>query len=388
MKYIHDPIHGQLKIDDWLIKIIDTPEFQRLRRISQLGFANLVYPGANHTRFEHSIGTMHIARLLVERMDISEDEKMEILAAAILHDIGHGPFSHCSEEIMKKYLNMTHEDVDKILKNGVIKDILKELGLKISRIVDHIKARSSCSIVSGDIDADRMDYLVRDSYYTGVAYGVFDISRLINKISFEDKTMIIEEGGLKAAESLLISRFMMYSTVYYHHVCRIARKMFEKAVSFCIEEDLLEPEKLLVMDDYDIVSFLRSQEGYPREIIDMLDKRRLFKRALYLELNKVNIEDIRSINPEKAEKEIAESAGIDEKYVIVDIPKIEELKEFKAFVRINGELKRLEEVSSLVRALKEAEKDVWRMGVYTKKELVDVVKKSALKYFNISDADI
>jgi len=159
--------------------------------------------------------------------------------------------------------------------------------------------------------------------------------------------------------------------------------MFEKAVSFCIEEDLLEAKRLLVMDDYDMVSFLRAQKGYPREIIDMLDERRLFKRALYLELDKVNIEDIQNINPEKAEKEIAESAGIDEKYVIVDIPKIEEPKEFKALVRIDDDLKRLEEVSSLVRALKEAEKDVWRMGVYTKKELVDVVKKSALKYFNI-----
>jgi len=387
MKYIHDPIHGQLKIDDWLIKIIDTPEFQRLRRISQLGFANLVYPGANHTRFEHSLGTMHIARLLVEKMNISEDEKVEILAAAILHDIGHGPFSHCSEEVMKKYLNLTHEDVDKILKYSTIKDILEELGLKISRIVDYIKGRQS-NIISGDIDVDRMDYLVRDSYYTGVAYGVFDISRLISKISFEGKTMIIEAGGLKAAESLLLSRFMMYPTVYYHHVCRIARKMFEKAVSFCIEEDLLEADRLLVMDDYDIISFLRAQEGYPHEIINMIDMRRLFKRALYLGLDKVNIEDIQDIDPEEAEREIAESAGIDEKYVIVDIPKIEEPKEFKAVVRINGELRCLEEVSSLVRALKEAEKDVWRMGVYTKKDFVDIVKKSALKYFNIEHTNI
>ncbi|HIP25466.1 MAG TPA: HD domain-containing protein [Archaeoglobus profundus] len=382
MKYIHDPIHGQLKIDDWLIKIIDTPEFQRLRRISQLGFANLVYPGANHTRFEHSLGTMHIARLLVEKMNINEDEKIEILAAAILHDIGHGPFSHCSEEVMKKYLNLTHEDVDKILKHSIIKDILEELGLKISRIVDHVKGKRS-NIISGDIDVDRMDYLVRDSYYTGVAYGVFDISRLISKISFEGKTMIIEAGGLKAAESLLISRFMMYSTVYYHHVCRIARKMFEKAVSFCIEEGLLEAERLLVMDDYDIISFLRAQEGYSREIINMINMRRLFKRALYLGLDKVNIDDIQNIDPEKAEKEIAESAGIDEKYIIVDIPKIEEPKEFKAIVRMNGELRRLKEISSLVRALKEAEKDVWRLGVYTKKDFVDIVKKSALRYFNI-----
>jgi len=384
MKFIQDPIHGQLRVEDWQIKIIDTPEFQRLRRISQIGFANLVYPGANHTRFEHSLGTMHIARLLVEKMDASEDEKMEIVASALLHDIGHAPFSHCSEGIVHRYLKMVHEDVERILKRGEIRDVLDELGFRIGRIVDHIKARSDCNIVSGDIDADRIDYLVRDSYYTGVAYGVFDISRLINKISFEGWRMVIESGGLKAAESLLISRYMMYPTVYFHHVCRIARKMFEKAVVFCIEEGLLEARRLLSMDDYDIVSFLRTQKGYPAEIMNMIDSRRLFKRAIYVGMDRIkSFTEVQRINPERAEKEIAESAGVDEGDVIVDIPPIEEAKVFRAIVRLDGELKSLEEASSLVRALKEAEREVWRMGVYTRKEFVEAVRKSALDYFGI-----
>ncbi len=383
MKFIQDPIHGHLRLEDWQIAIIDTPEFQRLRRISQIGFANLVYPGANHTRFEHSLGTMHIARTLVEKMEADNDEKREIVASALLHDIGHAPFSHCSEVILSRYLKIAHEDVERILRRGRIKEVLKELGFKISRIIRHIKGQSECNVVSGDIDADRMDYLVRDSHYTGVAYGVFDISRLLNKISFEGKKMIIEAGGLKAAESLLISRYMMYPTVYFHHVCRIARKMFEKAVEFCIEEGSLKPADLLRMDDYDIVAFLRSHGGYPSEIMERIDSRNLFKRAIYVGIDKINITEVQRINSKRAEVEIAEMAGADEKDVIVDIPPIEEAKEFKAIVRIDNELKSLEEVSSLVRALKLAERDVWRMGVYTKKELVEEVRKAALKFFNI-----
>ncbi len=383
MKFIQDPIHGQLKLEDWQIAIIDTPEFQRLRRISQIGFANLVYPGANHTRFEHSLGTMHIAKTLVEKMNADDDEKREIVASALLHDIGHAPFSHCSEVILSKYLKIAHEDVERILKKGEIRDVLNELGFKVTKIIRHIKGQSECNVVSGDIDADRMDYLVRDSYYTGVAYGVFDISRLLNKITFEGKKMVIEAGGLKAAESLLISRYMMYPTVYFHHVCRIARKMFEKAVEFCIEEGTLKAENLLSMDDYDIVVFLRNQDGYPSEIMRLIDSRRLFKRAIYVGIDKVNVTEIQRINPKRAEAEIAEMAGIDEGDIIVDIPPIEEAKEFKAIVRIDDELKSLEEVSSLVRALKQAERDIWRMGVYTKREFVEVVKKAALRFFNI-----
>jgi len=383
MKLIQDPIHGQLMLEDWQIAIIDTPEFQRLRRISQIGFANLVYPGANHTRFEHSLGTMHIARQLVEKMDADENEKREIVASALLHDIGHAPFSHCSETILSKYLKIAHEDVERILKRGEIKDVLRELGFKISRIVKHIKGQSECNIVSGDIDADRMDYLVRDSYYTGVAYGVFDISRLLNKITFEGKRMVIEAGGLKAAESLLISRYMMYPTVYFHHVCRIARKMFERAVEFCIEDGTLKPEDLLKMDDYDIVVFLRNADGYPSEMMRLIDSRKLFKRAIYVGIDKINITEVQRMNPKRAEAEIAEMAGVDEKDIIVDIPPIEEAKEFKAIVRIDNELKSLEDVSSLVRALKIAEKEVWRMGVYTRKEFVEEVRKSAIKFFNI-----
>ena len=382
MKLIQDPIHGLLKIDDWIIKLIDTPEFQRLRRISQIGFANLVFPGANHTRFEHSLGVMHIARQLVESMDANEDERMEIVASALLHDIAHTPFSHCGESIVKRYLGITHENVEVILKRGVIRDILNELGLSIKKIAKHVKGESDCNIVKGDIDADRMDYLVRDSHYTGVAYGVFDVHRLINKIVFNGKRVVIDIGGLRSAESLLISRFMMYTTVYYHHVCRIARAMFEKALEYCIENEILNARDLLIMDDYDIVCFLRNQRNYAGEIMKMINERKLFKRALYVEVSRVGI-NIDRIDPKIAEMEIADKSGIDVKWIAVDIPKLGEGEEFKALVNVDGELKRLDEVSTLVSNLKLAERNNIRIGVYTKKEYVDRVRKVAVDYFAV-----
>jgi len=382
MKLIQDPIHGLLRIEDWMLKIIDTPEFQRLRRISQIGFANLVFPGANHTRFEHSLGVMEVTRQLVNRMDASDDEKMEIIASALLHDIAHAPFSHCSEAIVERYLGLNHENVEVVLKRGEIKDVLNNLGLSVRRIRDHISGKSDCNVVKGDIDADRIDYLMRDSHYTGVAHGVFDAQRLINKVVFVGKRMVIDVGGLRSAEALLISRFLMYTTVYYHHVCRIARKMFEKAVEFCIDEGHLNPKDLFYMDDWSLMTFLRSQEGYPKEIAEMLMNRRLFKRALYVEVEKVGV-NIGRIDTKAAEREIAERCGLEDEWVAVDVPKPIEGEEFGALVRVNEEFKRLDEVSKLVVALKEAERKSLKIGVYTPKEFVDRVRKVAIDYFAV-----
>ncbi|MFP3946580.1 MAG: HD domain-containing protein [Archaeoglobaceae archaeon] len=381
-KIIQDPIHGNITFEDWVIDVIDTPCFQRLRRIKQIGFGNLVYPGANHTRFEHSIGTMHVAKLLTQRMDISEKIKDEIIAAALIHDLGHPPFSHSSENLINRYLGLEHEDIRSLVKDTEIRDVLVEKGLRLGKILQHVKGESNIDIVSGDIDADRMDYLVRDSYYTGVAYGVFDLMRLVNKIHFEGQRIIIGSGGLRAAESLLISRFMMYPTVYFHHVCRIAEKMYEKAVEKCLVDDLIAPEKLFRMDDYDIISFLRNQNGYPGDIISRIDSRRLMKRAIYVGLPRIGV-DVSKVDSRHAEEEIAEISHVDPQYVIVDIPPLEETRELGALVDVDGELMKLEEVSPLVHALKSGHGEGWKMGVYTPEEHRDKVAIAAADYFEI-----
>ena len=368
MKIIQDTIHGTIKLEEWQLEIIDTAAFQRLRRIKQLGFANLVYPGANHTRFEHSLGAMHLARKLVE------DE--EVVAAALLHDIGHTPFSHSGEKIIERYARRKHEDVKGIIKEN-FEEILDRHGIDVKKVIRKVKE----SPVSGDIDVDRMDYLVRDSYYTGVAYGVFDVQRLIEKMYFDGKRLIIEEGGIRAAESMLVSRFMMYSAVYYHHVCRIAKKMFEKALVWMIESEELSIEELQKMDDYDVVALMRRSEDFPKSIIESLDRRDLFKRAVYVSLDKVGV-NLKKVKPWRAEQIIADECGIDENFVIVDIPE-ERIEEYGALVEIEGEVKRLDEVSKIVQTLKSLQSELLKFGVYTKKEYVDKVQKAAYDIFNI-----
>ncbi|RLI75360.1 HD domain-containing protein, partial [Archaeoglobales archaeon] len=151
-KSIQDAVHGIIKLNEPMLKIVDTPQFQRLRRIRQLGFANLVYPGANHTRFEHSLGVMHITKLLQKRLELDD----EVVIAALIHDVGHTPFSHSSESLLERYAGIRHEDLKKIV-HGELKDVLNDLGYNLRKLSDIVSGKKQ-SIVCGDIDADRMDY--------------------------------------------------------------------------------------------------------------------------------------------------------------------------------------------------------------------------------------
>ena len=383
LKLIRDPIHGYIELDELLHQIAHTPKVQRLSRIKQLGFSNLVYPGANHTRFEHSLGTMHLARISVSELD-DEVKRDEIVIAALLHDIAHPPLSHASEDLLMRYLGKNHEKVAKTVTKGIISDILNHHGVSIRRVLDHITGDSKERIVNGDIDVDRMDYLVRDSYYTGVAYGLFDHLRLLRKMKYINGEYVIEYGGIKAAESMLISRYFMYPTVYFHHVTRIARKMYELALRYCIEDYGLKPSELLMMDDYDIICHLRRTGGIPGEIGRRLDERRLYKRALYVGADRVDVEWCMRQNPEKLAGEIADDAGIEKECVIVDIPEIEEVKEFRAKVMTESGIRTLEEVSTMLKFIKKGHLDVWRVGVYCPEEYRDMVGRVAAKVFNIS----
>ncbi|NHW23337.1 MAG: HD domain-containing protein [Archaeoglobales archaeon] len=371
-KTIQDTVHGMIKLEDWQVSIIDTPQFQRLRRIKQLGFANLVYPGANHTRFEHSLGTMHLAKILAKKLEMDD----EVIVSALLHDISHPPFSHSSERIMRTYFSSGHENV-KLAITGELRDVLENLGFSIRRIADIVEGKRE-SIVSGDIDVDRMDYLVRDAHYTGVAYGIFDISRLIDKIKFQNG-VIVEEGGIRAAESLLISRFMMYPAVYFHHVSRIATKMYERAMERVIEAGF-DAKKLLELDDCTAMELLKNHDP---EFYDLLQNRKLFKRAVYVGRESVDLKEIMGSNEHRIEERIAEAAGVDVKYVIVDIPPLEEFREFRVRVEIDGKIEKLEEVSSVVKAIKTSWIDNWRFGIYTKKEYLEEVKRAATEILGI-----
>lgn len=386
MKVIRDPIHGYIELDKITLSVIDSPQMQRLRRISQLGLSNLVYPGANHSRFEHSLGVMHLASMLTGKIDsLTEDEKEELKVAALLHDIGHGPLSHVTEGITKHYTRQSHEDVREMLKKGEIGDILSEHGFNPATIEDHIQGKTDIGkILNSEIDVDRMDYLVRDSHYTGVAFGLVDHVRLINEMKFYENKLVVTAGGVKAAESLLVSRFLMHPSVYYHHVSRIGETMFTRAVDDLIQKKSLNAFDLRKMDDSRLFEMIRNDDGYAGELAAKLDNRKLYKRALYVGFDEVGEGVLKHRKHiERIEMEIAEDVGIEPKNVLIDIPKSPEIAEMKALVKVNNRMLRLDEASNVVAILEQAHRDNWKMGVYTPKEYRDDVTKAAKVFFDV-----
>ncbi len=383
MKVIRDPVHDHIELDDLALSLIDSPLVQRLRRIRQLGFSNLVYPGANHTRFEHSLGVYHLTRMLIPQVE--EHRQKELLAAALLHDVGHGPFSHATEHLIKCYTKRKHDDVEALLRKGEVSDVLRDNSISISVVGSHIRGETSIGqIINSEIDADKMDYLVRDAHYTGVAFGLIDHVRLIHEIKFRENRLVLDIGGLQAAESLLVSRFLMHPTVYFHHVSRIAESMCTHAALYMIENEGLKPAVLQRMDDAELMMKMKGSKGYAADIAARLDERRLFKRALYAGFDSLDSDALKfRNNMRRVENEIAESAGIEPGYVIVDIPERPHLIEMKAQVLVNGKMTSLDKASSLVAALEKAQTDNWRLGVFTPAQFREKVGKLARDFFEV-----
>lgn len=384
MSPIRDPIHGYIEITPYIEKLLDTKLVQRLRNVKQLGWTNLVYPGANHTRFEHSLGTYYLASKLA--LGLSEQERKEIEIAALLHDVGHGPYSHDIEDVLETYTRRKHNDIKFLLDSGEIASILEDVGVSPSEIAAHILGKTRIGqIVNGTLDVDRMDYLIRDSYYTGVGYGMVDFSHLIRNIRFYNDNIVLYHRGIKSAESLLMSRFLMYPSVYNHHVGRIAGAMFSSALTAAIEEDGVNPFDLQLMDDYELNVKMRGLNKYCSDMINRLNNRNLFKRALFVGFDSVDKNVVRYTNTHRdIENEIASIAGVEKGYVLVDIPKIPEFKERNMKVLMeNDQLKYIDDVSSMVRIIEESYESDWRMGVYTLPEHREKVARAARDYFNV-----
>ncbi len=356
MGFIRDSIHGDLHLTDYELKIVDTVEVQRLRRIKQLGFTNLVYPGANHTRFEHSIGTLFLADKLAHKLDLDEEIIELLRVCGLLHDIGHAPFSHVSERAMKH----DHETVGKeIIADSSITDIVNErFDVKlINNIIDG-KTKYG-KIISGDLDVDRMDYLARDSYYTGVAYGVIDTERLLSSLTYKDDNLILSEKGVQAAESTLLARYFMYPTVYQHHTTRIVNSMFRVSLEKLLKDNILEEKSLRYMDDGELMNITRNTPGLPEQTMKNLDTRHLYKKTDTVTLAEFKdpskIVEIDEKYLREAEASIAEKLDIEPEEVIIDIPEELSFKKMSIQVKTNYGLKPLSEVSTIVNSLKQAQ---------------------------------
>jgi uncharacterized protein len=368
MKFIRDSLHGNLKLNEFEVKLIDTPQIQRLRRIKQLGFTYLVYPGANHTRFEHSIGSMYLASRLANSLNLSKEQKEMLRVCALLHDAGHGPFSHVSEGVLEK----SHEELtSKLIMKSELSEILSEK-FDPKEIIKLINGEGTLGhIISGDLDVDRMDYLLRDSYYTGVAYGVIDVERLIHNMKLEDN-LILKAKGVQAAESMLLARYFMYPSVYQHHTTRIINSIFRRCLNQLFKEEHIIPEKIYKYDDTDIISTARYQTGFIADMMHRLDNRKLFKTVYSLKLDELeNPNAVFKIEPERIksfEKEISEELNIPSEYVIMDVPDYPSFDEMKTQVSSSGELVNLIEISTIVRTLRDARFNHADLCVYLPEE--------------------
>lgn len=304
---LRDPLWNTIPVDAQALRIIDTPVFQRLRGIRQLGHAYLVYPGANHTRFDHAVGVYHLARrtlgLLGERDELRQVDPLDcrlIPYAALLHDIGHYPFSHALEELGTERIAGHHEDLaERFLEESPLREVLEEISNDApGRIAALIRGQSDSplqGLIAGSLDLDKIEYLNRDAMFCGVPYGNVDMERLVHAITLLRDPISgrleigIHEKGLSALESLLFAKYQMFRNVYWHHAIRAATAVYKRAVEYAVDAGLVQVGELVGRTDEGLLTLLeeraaRSKGGEAEALltrwIPALRYRRLPKRAL------------------------------------------------------------------------------------------------------------
>ncbi|MEY2923167.1 MAG: hypothetical protein RL108_1793 [Bacteroidota bacterium] len=302
LKIFNDPIYGFITIPNALIyDLIQHPYFQRLRRISQMGLSYLVYPGANHTRFHHALGCMHLMQKAVDVLRfkgvfISEEEENALFIAILLHDIGHGPFSHAMEKSIVE--DVHHESISLLFMNQLNDEFKGQLSLAIQVFKGEYHRKFMLQLISSQLDMDRMDYLKRDSFYSGVAEGNVNSERLIQMMNVVDDVLVIEEKGIYSVEKFLMSRRLMYWQAYLHKtslvaeliltkVLKRAKELTLKGVQLPCSEPLLfflqnrithedfnfnTLDLFSQLDDFDIISALKAWQRQDDFILSSLSK--------------------------------------------------------------------------------------------------------------------
>ncbi|MFD1988729.1 HD domain-containing protein [Paenibacillus nicotianae] len=329
-KVFKDPVHNYIHVQDRLIwTLINTPEFQRLRRIRQLGTSYLTFHGAEHSRFSHSLGVYEITRRIISQFerggyeDWPRDESLVALCAALLHDLGHGPFSHSIEEAF----DMDHEEwTCRILLgdtevNRVLEEAESGLAERVASVIrkDYEK-KIVVNLVSSPLDADRMDYLLRDAYFTGVNYGTIDVDRILRMLRPHNGRVVVKESGMHAIEDYLMARYQMYWQVYFHPVTRSsdivlrqifrrAKELFDQGFEFkflpyplpALFEGNIQVHDYLLLDEALVqtafMQWTREEDEILADVCHRFMQRRLYK---YVETDLIDLETIDSIRNEFA----------------------------------------------------------------------------------------
>lgn len=335
---LRDPVWNNIRVDELTLDLVDTDVFQRLRYVRQLGWTYLVYPGATHTRFEHALGTHHLSRrtlaLLCEAEDatsISDDEQAVVRSAALLHDVGHYPFSHALEEIGALH----HEDVARpLITEGAVARLLRSrLGDDAPvRVFELIRGQSKSALqglISGSLDLDKVEYLKRDAFMCGVPYGEIDVDRLTNAmVLVEDPAtgqlaLGVQEKALSALESLLFAKYQMYRNVYWHHAVRSATAMYKRLVEDAIQAGVVDNSSLARYTDEGLMHRLES--AWPTQLLIALKERKLYKRAAEWPAAELDTDAIEWIATDRArvtetENALAKEFGLVPGELLLDYP--------------------------------------------------------------------
>jgi HD superfamily phosphohydrolase len=384
MKTIKDSVHDHIEIAGVARDLLDTKPVQRLRHVRQLGTVDLVYPSANHTRFEHSLGVYHLADRALSHLGIEGVRAERVRAAALLHDVGHGPYSHNLEALIHRHTGNYHDDVDGLLTTGEVADVLASHDLDPERIATLVAGDGRLGqLISGELDVDRMDYLVRDALHTGVPYGTIDHGRLVRALRFVDGELVLAEGNVQTAEALLLARALMNPVVYNHPVARIGKAMLRRATERLLAGDLTGAA-LRRMDDHDLLVALRQNDRTAADA-ERLGRRDLYKRAVWAELGDTpaDIVDADHTAVHEWEAEIADRAAVDAESVILDIPARPHMTESTSRVVVSGEIRPLGRQSTLVEALKTAQREQWRLGVYAPADSAERVGTAAVSVLGL-----
>lgn len=430
-KVVQDPVHGAVSVDGVFLEILDRPEMQRLRRVKQLGLGCLVFPGANHTRFEHCLGTYHLAGRMSEVLGMDRESSDAVRMAGLLHDVCHPPYSHALEGLMERAYGMDHmetaralvfgdipffreEDSDIFGGTDTMAEVMEAAGISPGEVCDliscpvtpssapldswdgydHFPSRDYAhQIIHGPVDADQMDYLMRDSLHTGVCHGRIDVDRLLKTMEVVNDRIAVRRGGIPAAEGLMVSRSLMYTSVYFHEAVRIAQRMASKAA----EESRVDLSDLHLLGDSELMERVRSCGGRPSLEVRRISSRILDKKALAVHGDQAT-EDLRDVlkayaapgGAARLEREVADAAGADVMDVCAEVTTSSNLSGMlsigKTDVSVSdgsGRVRSLTRYSPVSRALQARDPYGWAAIVAAPEPLVERVGKAARRVLGL-----
>src|SRR5213596_3982362 len=421
LKTVTDTIHGTIRLEPLTLDLLETLELQRLNSIRQLGLTYLVFPGANHSRLEHCLGVGHVAGEMAKALELTPAEQKLVQAAGLLHDVGHGPFSHTLEHVLSRELAVDHMHLTQRIITGQddnvspedraafpeiprIDGVLERHGVDPEAVAALIRGPSEkgaawivprgrkepsrylAQIIHSPMDADQIDYLMRDAHYTGASHGMIDFSRLLQTLRTDRGELALDRKGLPALEGMLVARGLMYSSVYFHKTVRIAEEMLARAVERS-DAPIADIQKMV---DHELLNWLVHQGPLQREIALRLKYRKLYKRVLASDRDDLT-DATRAVlasfkDPDerrRVEDRIARRAGVKPGQVIVDVPLPElllsEPRIAKTEVPIldDGDVKPFSKVSPLGRALQVRQVVDWVVMVAAPAEAVDAVRKAS-----------